>query len=166
MGLGKPPAVLQCQKKAQVHKSDIIFLMETKLVQNKGREILEKCGFLNGWEFPREGLSGGLLLGWQQNVNLSIQYDSKHLIHADLLDHKGTPLSVTFIYGQPDHTKREAFWLELKTIAKPIWLCIRDFNQVLCHEDKFSFNTRSIARADSFFNTLNDLELCELEAKG
>ena len=166
MGLGKPPAVLQCQKKAQVHKPDIIFLMETKLVQNKGREILEKCGFLNGWEFSREGLSGGLLLGWQQNVNLSIQYDSKHLIHADLLDHKGTPLSVTFIYGQPDHTKREAFWLELKPIAKPIWLCIRDFNQVLCHEDKFSFNTRSIARADSFFNTLNDLELCELEAKG
>lgn len=128
--------------------------METKLVQNKGREILEKCGFLNGWEFLREGLSGGLLLGWQQNVNLSIQYGSKHLIHANLLDHKGTPLSVTFIYGQLDHTKREAFWLELKPIAKPIWLCIRDFNQVLCHEDKFSCNT------------LNDLELCELEAKG
>ncbi|KAF3955517.1 hypothetical protein CMV_019266 [Castanea mollissima] len=63
--------------------------MEIKLVQNKGIEVLEKCGFCMGWEYPRGGLSGGLLLGWQPNLNLSIQYSSKHLIHADLLDHKG-----------------------------------------------------------------------------
>lgn len=88
-GLGNPPIVLQCQKKAQEHKPDIIFLMETKLVQKKGRDILEKCGFSNGWEFPREGLSGGILLGWYQNVKLNIQYGSKHLIHVDLFDHKG-----------------------------------------------------------------------------
>ena len=54
----------------------------------------------------------------------------------------------------------------MKSLAKPIWLCIGDFNQVLCHEDKFSFNTRSIVGADSFLNTINDLELCELKAKG
>lgn len=143
--------------------------METKLVQNKGREILEKYGFINRWEYLREDLNGGLLLGWHQNMNLSIQYGSKHLIHADLLDHRGTPLSITFIYGQPNHTKKEAFWLELKQLkilAKLIWLCIGDFNQVLSYEDKFSFNTRSIVGADSFLNTLNEMELCELEAKG
>ncbi|KAF3975134.1 hypothetical protein CMV_001597 [Castanea mollissima] len=56
-----------------------------------------------------EGLSGGLVLDWHQNVKLSIQYGSKHLIRVDLIDHKG---------------------------------------------------------ADSFLNTINDLELCELKAKG
>lgn len=116
-----------------------------------------------------EGLSGGLLLGWHQNVQLSIQYGSKHTIHADLLDHKGTTLSISFIYGQLDHTKRESFWSEmkqLKLLGKPIWLCIGDFNQVLYHKDKLSFNTISIVGADSFLNTINELELCELKAKG
>lgn len=41
------------KKKAQEHKPEIIFLMETKLSKDKGRNLLEKCGFLDGWEVPR-----------------------------------------------------------------------------------------------------------------
>lgn len=45
-------------------------------------------------------------------------------------------------------------------------LCIGDFNQVLSQEDKFSFNDREIEGADLFNQTLFDLGLCELEARG
>lgn len=41
------------KKKAQEHKPEIIFLMETKLSKDKSRKLLEKCGFLDGWEVPR-----------------------------------------------------------------------------------------------------------------
>ena len=63
-GLGNPFVVLQCQKKAKEYSPNILFLMETKLDIGKGLDVLRKCDFLNGWEVPREGLSGGLLLGW------------------------------------------------------------------------------------------------------
>nr|POE88634.1 upf0481 protein [Quercus suber] len=63
--------------------------METRLAKDKGEAILQRCGFWNGWEHPREGLSGSLLVGWLQNLKLDIQYSSKHLIHANLLDFKG-----------------------------------------------------------------------------
>nr|POF08702.1 hypothetical protein CFP56_04820 [Quercus suber] len=63
--------------------------METRLAKDKGEAILQRCGFWNGWEHPREGLSGGLLVGWLQNLKLDIQYSSKHLIHANLLDLRG-----------------------------------------------------------------------------
>uniref|UniRef100_A0A7N2MRR8 Zinc knuckle CX2CX4HX4C domain-containing protein n=1 Tax=Quercus lobata TaxID=97700 RepID=A0A7N2MRR8_QUELO len=63
-GLGKSSAVLQCQKIALKSKPDILFLMETRLVKDKGSAIWEKCGFAEGRELPREGLSGGLLLAW------------------------------------------------------------------------------------------------------
>ncbi|XP_023914562.1 uncharacterized protein LOC112026110 [Quercus suber] len=85
-----------------------------------------------------------------------------------MLDHKGTPLSMTFIYRQPNHTKREEVWIELKHlrhIAKTNWLCIGDFNQILSHEDKSAFNSRKIIGADLFQQILSELELCELEAK-
>ena len=45
--------------------------------------------FLEWIEVPREGLSGGLLLGWMRNQSFSIQYNLKNLLNADLLDNKG-----------------------------------------------------------------------------
>ena len=45
-------------------------------------------------------------------------------------------------------------------------MCIGDFNQVLTDEDKFSFHSNSITGAELFQQTLNELELCALEAKG
>jgi len=53
-----------------------------------------------------------------------------------------------------------------RSFAHKNWLCIRDFNQVLTQEDKLSFNNRKIEGADLFQQTLFDLELCELEARG
>lgn len=57
--LGKSSAVLKYQKKAQEFKPDILFLMETRLVKNKGKQVWVKCGFSNGWEVPRVGFGGG-----------------------------------------------------------------------------------------------------------
>lgn len=33
-------------------------------MKDKGSTIWEKCVFAEGWELPREGLSGGILLAW------------------------------------------------------------------------------------------------------
>ena len=50
-GLGKPSAVLQCQKKAQDHKPNILFLMETKLEEDKDFEVLKDVAFGMGGRF-------------------------------------------------------------------------------------------------------------------
>ena len=63
-GLGKSSTVLQCEKKAHESKLDLMFLMETHLPKDRGKKIWDKCGFEVGWELPREGMSGGLLLAW------------------------------------------------------------------------------------------------------
>ena len=63
-GFGKSSAVQQCKKKALELKPNILFLMETCLANGKGKEVWEKCGFSEGWEVSRVGLSGGLILAW------------------------------------------------------------------------------------------------------
>ena len=103
------------------------------------------------------------------NLSLSILYSSKHLLHANLNDKKGTPLSVSFVYGHPNHTKREEVWIELRNIRNLVhkhWVCIGDFNQILSQEDKFGFSYRKIEGAEVFRQTLFDLGLCDLQAKG
>ena len=113
----------------------------------------QKYGFSEGWEVPRVGLSGGLILSWLPRQGLQIVYDSPNLIHINVLDNRGYPLSITFVYGHPDHAKRGEVWQQLRSLKQnshPSWLCIADFNQVLSKEDKISFRTGNIIGAEEF----------------
>ncbi|KAK4605752.1 hypothetical protein RGQ29_000158 [Quercus rubra] len=168
-GLGKSSAVLQCKKKALDLKPDILFLMETRLASGKGQEVWQKCGFSDGWEVPRVGFSGGFILAWLPRKGLQITYDSKNLIHINLLDNRGFLLSITFVYGHPDHAKRWEVWQQLRQLkqhAHPCWLCIGDFNQILSREEKLTFKNGNIVGADDFQQVLSDLQLCDLSASG
>jgi len=41
--------------------------METRLAKDKAEGIWSRCSFFDGWEYPRDGLNGGLLLAWMPN---------------------------------------------------------------------------------------------------
>ncbi|KAK9985961.1 hypothetical protein SO802_030912 [Lithocarpus litseifolius] len=168
-GLGKSSAILQCKNKALELKPDFLFLMETRLVSGKGKEVWEKCGFSEGWEVPRVSLNGGLILAWLPRKDLRVVFDSKNLIHINLLDDRGIPLSITFVYGHPDHSKRGMVWQQLTSLqqwAYPSSLCIGDFNQILNKEEKFSFKHGSIPGVEEFQPVLRDLQLCDLIGSG
>ena len=115
------------------------------------------------------GLSGGLILAWLPRQDLRVVFDSQNLIHVNLLHDRGSPLSITFVYGHPDHSKRGVVRQQLKTLkqwAHPSWLCIGDFNQILNKEEKFSFKNGTIPRVEEFQQVLKDLQLCDLSASG
>ena len=138
-------------------------------MKDRGKLIWDKCGFSEGWEFPRTGLSGGLLLALMPKQCLIIRYESKHLVHIDLLENRGNPLSITFVYGNAVQSHRIDVWNKLrsfKSISHPNWLCIGDFNQILSLEDKFAFHLNPITGAESFQQMIDDLALCELVSSG
>lgn len=94
-------------------------------------------------------------------------YALKNLVHTELLDLKGNPLSITFVYGQPDYSKREEVWQQLKnlkSLAKPNWLCIGDFNQILTRKEKFSFTQDTIVGSKLFQHVIDKFQFCDLEA--
>ena len=108
--------------------------METSLAKEKGKEVWVKCGCSEGWEVPRESFSGGLVLAWMLKQRLKVVYESKNLVHTDLLNNKCNPLSITFVYGHHELSNKEVVWQKLrslKSLAQPNWLCIGDFNQIL-----------------------------------
>ncbi|KAK7829332.1 hypothetical protein CFP56_029493 [Quercus suber] len=115
------------------------------------------------------GFSGGLILAWLPRQELQVVYDSQNLIHINLPDNRGFPLSITFVYGHPDHAKRGEVWQQLRQIkqyALPSWLCIGDFNQILSKEEKLSFKNENIIGAEDLQRVLMDLQLCDLSASG
>jgi len=58
----------------------------------------------------------GAVLAWMPRQSLKVVFATKNLIHIDLLDNKGSPLSITFVYGHPKHAKRDLVWQQLKTL--------------------------------------------------
>ena len=87
-GLGKSSAILQVQKIAQDFNPEVMFLMETHLASNKGKDIWNICGFFDGYEVPRLGLGGGIILAWMQRSYLRVVHESPHLIHIDATDNR------------------------------------------------------------------------------
>ena len=109
------------------------------------------------------------MLAWMPKQSLRMLHESKHLFHTNLVDNIGNSLSITLIYGHPEHSKRMEVWQQLrnlKQIAHPNWLCIRDLNQVLTREEKFSFNQHSIVGANMFQQVIAELQLCNLAVTG
>ena len=85
------------------------------------------------------------------------------------MDNRGNPLSITFVYGNPNLSKREEVWNKLrnlKLLAHPNWLYIGDFNQIFNNDDKFSFHQGTISGAESFHQVIANLALCELASSG
>lgn len=115
--LGKSSTVLQCQKKALQSRPHLLYLMETRLVKDKGQVVWQKCGFSNGWELPRKGFSGGLLLAWRPRQKVQIIYKSKHLVQTEVVDNKGNPLQLLMYMVNLITQKENLFGLNLENLS-------------------------------------------------
>lgn len=88
-------------------------------------------------------------------------------MHSNLIDNKGSSLSITFVYGHPNLSKREVMWQQLRnlrSIAQPNWLCIDDFNRILACQEKLSFHEGPVLGAQLLQQVVNELHLCDLRA--
>ena len=130
-GLGNASTVHNGKKIAHEWKPDFSSLLETQLKGGDAKQTLSKLGFLDCFEIPRVGLSGGLALGWNPPWEATIVHSSHFFIHTHIKNHLGDLCSITFIYGHPVLAQRKLIWEELESLSNqihPKWHCIRDFN--------------------------------------
>ncbi len=168
-GLGNTSTIPQAKKIAQQWNPDFFFLLETRLKDGKGSRFLNNWGFEGHVEVPRIGLSRGLALGWHQEFQFQVLIKSPNIIHTEVLDPKGDNFSLTFLYGHPTLEYKQQIWDQLQgigTIISHRWLCIGDFNQVIVEEDKLIFKPSSIPGNLPLIQTLSNLSLLLVEAKG
>ncbi|KAF7844736.1 reverse transcriptase [Senna tora] len=146
--------------------------METK----RSGQKMEEFRLRNRFQFDRtfyvdsEGKSGGLALWWKEEIDLNILLSSKNFIHSSVGSGViEVPDYLTCVYGAPKERERRLVWDKLRGVGSSVqgsWLCIGDFNDVLCHSEKWGGKPKSTRKVMNFQRLLEDCGLFDLEYNG
>ena len=112
------------------------------------------------------GLSGGLALFWNKEIDLTVKSLSRYHIDAVVKEEDGRQWRFTGIYGEPKVEDRGKTWKLLrilKNMYRMPWLCAGDFNEVLFGHEKEGGQPRPLAYMENFRQALED---CRLEDLG
>jgi exonuclease III len=154
-GCGRLEAVQELRHVVEERRPAVVFLMETRMGEERALGLKRDLGFSNAIVIKSEGLSGGLLLLWRQDV--TVEELSKSRSHIDVLlscDRlKITQWRLTGFYGEPHRERRKESWYLMRFLraqsASP-WLCLGDFNEVLLVEEQIGNNEREAWQMAAF----------------
>ena len=170
-GCGKPEAVQELLHVVEEKQPAVVFLMETRMNEERARGVQRALGFPNAIVVKSEGRSGGLILMWRGDVVVAEQ--SKSRSHIDVLL-SCVNLSVvqwrfTGFYGEPRRERRKESWYLMRFLrahSSVPWLCVGDFNEVLAAEEQIGVIEREQWQMAAFSDAVNDCRLMDLGYHG
>ncbi|KAG7572582.1 Reverse transcriptase domain [Arabidopsis suecica] len=168
-GLGNPITVRRLRDIYQKISPEILFLMETK---NSDEMVLNKLDWM-GYDShvlvsPSSPGSGGLALFWKQSVEVETLYSCQNYIDTKITA-KGRSFFATFLYGEPDMSKRLQVWNSLTTYtetrAEP-WFLTGDFNDIIHSSEKRGGPPRTEWSFSDLRTFMSECDLYDLNYSG
>lgn len=159
------------QRLREIHKKvspDIIFLSESK---NSNEFVLSKVnslGYVNHLLIPPQGLGGGLVLLWKQEIQLEVLSSCQNYIDTSMTYEKKR-FYATFIYGDIDKVKRRSMWKYLVKVAhlrESPWFLFRDFNDIINNEENSGGPQRPEGSFSDFRTFLSEGDMYDLRHSG
>ncbi|KAI0529234.1 hypothetical protein KFK09_001781 [Dendrobium nobile] len=159
-GAKKRSASLFVKEFVRLHNIIFVGLLETKLTSIERKEVNNLIG--DGWNYDMvssNGLSGGIIVLWNENVaDFTMVDSSNQCIIRDLLINNNSKWKVAAVYANKDCCKRRELWEKLEiysSIGFPMVIA-GDFNCLTSKEDKkggkrFQY-TQGSKEMESFFS--------------
>ncbi|CAH9143761.1 unnamed protein product [Cuscuta epithymum] len=139
-GLGNAATVQSVVDIVQQHRPSILFLMETKVRCQRAKEVIRAQGFIHSCGADSAGQSGGLVLGWTDDIDISVFDIQPTFIDAMVkLTPAEIPWRLTCYYGFPETVRKREAWALLRDLAdrqQGPWMVIGDFNDILYDSEK------------------------------
>ncbi|XP_052297218.1 uncharacterized protein LOC127902351 [Citrus sinensis] len=168
-GLGKPRTRLALKKILHLHRPQIFFCCETKMLARQVESVCRDFNFENCFVVDRKGMGGGLALIWRAEVNVSITSYSSHHIDAIVSSESGLRWRCTGIYGHPELSQKHNTWTLMKRLASLFsypWCCFGDFNEIMHMHEKIGGNERNLNRVAEFREAVQSCNLQDMGCKG
>ncbi|KAK3212451.1 hypothetical protein Dsin_017157 [Dipteronia sinensis] len=164
-GLGSPRATRVLQQLKRDLDPDVVFLMETKGGVSLMESLRIKLGFVGKLVVNAVGRSGGLCLFWSGKVHVKLLSFLRFHIDVKVLSHVNKDWRLTGFYGNLETDRRHHGWSLLKRLcglSQLPWICIRNFNEILCDDEKVGGLRRNRRLMEEFRETLDWCELSDM----
>ncbi|KAL9441947.1 hypothetical protein AB3S75_020450 [Citrus x aurantiifolia] len=168
-GLGKPRTRQALKKVLHLHKPEIFFCCETKMLAKQVYVESRNFNFEYCFAVDRDGMGGGLALFWNAKDNVEIKSFSKHHIDALVHNDSGKVWRCTGVYGHPETSQRHHTLTLLKSLAGTfslLWYCFGDFNEVLYLHEKSGGRDRNLNLVSSFREAVEACNLMDVGYSG
>ncbi|XP_073019494.1 uncharacterized protein [Primulina eburnea] len=170
-GLGNHRAIRELRRLIVEKKPSLVFLSETKMTANKSKNWRDIWGCTGCFTVDSQGTKGGLMLLW--NEGLEIHIKSFSMGHIDCSVRDGDKMwRFTGFYGHPETHYRNFSWDLLRRLSgipelKGLpWLIGEDFNEICYTTEKLGGCPRPQLQMDAFRRVLDDCELRDLGCIG
>lgn len=144
--------------------------METRATTEHFLRCRRTFKFQNAFAVEARGLSGGMRLLRNQNVEVQIISATLNFIHVVItVSDRREIFECTFVYGNPTFQHRTNLWdkiISLHSNRNIPWCCIGDFNEMLSIHDKDGLRPIHQNRVDIFRDFLDKAGLMDFELKG
>ncbi|KAL0282257.1 UNVERIFIED_CONTAM: hypothetical protein Sangu_2959900 [Sesamum angustifolium] len=169
LGLRAPWTVWKLRELVRLHDPALVYLSETKCSVQRA-EVVKKILNYFGLGIPSRGRSRDLLMLLRKDLDVLIQSFSNNHIDATV---QASPTAARWrfigFYGHPDVPQRRATWCLLRQLSRQShrpWLCMGNFNEILCQEEKQGVNVRVSWQISAFRECLSDCNLHDLGCQG
>lgn len=158
-GLGNPLTIQELRALIALERPSLVFLMETKNKATMVESISKKLQFQHLFLENPTGIAGGLALMWHEEVTLKVKDSSKQFIDVECTDPVSKyVMQITFAHASTNFGERLLLWQNLKAL-KPhssiLWICTRDFNEILYVWEKVGKRKADNKRIVAFRDMLN-----------
>lgn len=148
----------------------VVFLMETRAPRGRVDRIRRTLKFKFYYCVEPRGLSGGLCILWNPQVNVQVFESSPNFIHTFITDQRGdSSFECTYVYGNPIFHDRRNLWGKLAGLNRDRnfpWCCMGDFNEMVNQWEKDGIRPFDHARANLFRGFMNEAGLMDMNLKG
>lgn len=109
-----------------------------------------------------------MFLSWKKDIDLKVISSSDNFSDTAII-YKGKEFHATFVYGEPDHTKRVQVWnaiTNLQTVSGAPWFLIGEFNEIVDNSEKCGGPARAEGTLCAFRSFLSLNGLFDLQFSG
>lgn len=169
-GMAAAATMNELKELCRAYQPVVVFLMETRAPRGRVERLCRTLKFTSSFCVEPRGLSGGLCLLWNKQVNIQIFESCPNFIHSNISDQQGRyEFDCTFVYGNPIFQQRRSLWGKLSSLGVDRarrWCCLGDFNEMVSLFEKDGIRPFDHSRADLFRNFLSNAGLMDMEFKG
>ncbi|XP_042964610.1 uncharacterized protein LOC122298825 [Carya illinoinensis] len=169
-GLGNPRAVRILNMLIKAKLPSLVFLLETKCSKSKVEAVKQLIKFDNCLVVDSVGSSGGLAMMWKNSLEVQLINFTRWHISVMVTDKRhNAPWMLTGFYGHPVTSQRKISWNllgALKPSCGTPWLCIGDFNEILCQKEKVGAVPRPYKQMEDFREAIEFCLLDSIPTKG